>query len=67
MSRSFGAEAHSHVGEGHVGVYGMNEDWKRRRVVEKARMARGVSVRGSRANSIFLAGGLRDVGCVCAW
>jgi hypothetical protein len=28
MSRSGGVAAHSHVGDGHVGVYGI-EDWKR--------------------------------------
>lgn len=63
MSRSFGAEAHSQVGEGHVGVYGIDEDWRRRRVVEKARVARGVSALGSRANAIFLVEDLWDVEC----
>jgi hypothetical protein len=36
MSKSGGVEAHSQVGEGHVGVYGML-DWKRGRGVERRR------------------------------
>jgi hypothetical protein len=51
MSRSGGVAAHSHVGDGHVGVYGI-VDWKRGCVAEKERMARGIDARGSRAKDM---------------
>jgi hypothetical protein len=39
ISRSGGVEVHSQVGEGHVDVYGIGDDWKRTRVMENERMA----------------------------
>jgi hypothetical protein len=51
MSRSGGVAAHSHVGDGHVDVYGI-EDWKRSCAVEKERVVRGIDARGSRAKDM---------------
>jgi hypothetical protein len=53
MSRSGGVAAHSHVGDGHVGVYGIDVDWKRDCALEKERMARGIDARGSRAKDML--------------
>jgi hypothetical protein len=57
MSRSGGVEAHSHVGEGHVAVYGM-VDWKYGPAVEKERMVRGLYARGSLAKDMIWVVGL---------
>jgi hypothetical protein len=53
MSRSGGVGAHSHVGEGHDGVYGI-ADWQRALVVEKERKARGTAAREIRVKDMLV-------------
>jgi hypothetical protein len=51
MSRSGGVDAHAHVGDGHIDVYGI-VDWKRGCAVEKMRKVRGIDARDSRAKDM---------------
>ena len=51
ISRSEGVAAHSHLGEGHVAVYGI-VDWNRTLGVKKERSVCGRDARGIRADNI---------------
>ena len=63
MSRSGGVAAHSQLGDGHDCVYGIAV-WKRVRVVEKERKARGMTAREIRVKDMLRSWRARFLGAL---